>query len=731
MESVFLVIMKIEVAYEILGLKSDASEAERHETFRRLQAKLEDKLGKAPTPGLKEKYRASLLKLEQAIEVIELSSDGGDLPMLRPDYDRADNDVDTEVDAASAPDSESSESKREQKSKSAPKVSQPRPVNSSGGNRKEILVGVLVVLLIIAAGAGWWFGYEAPRRLEVAELVEKAEGYEEKEKWDQALKVYDRALAVKSSARAAKDGWERVTNQLERIESEIKREQEREASELARNVERLLVAARMDQSQEKWVDALAGYQKVKSMDAANAEANEAVSRLEKLLEHARGSVVVKTEPGGATVRLGGRGEDISPANYEDLKLGGYSVEVEKNGYDPLKKEVLVRKDQTSVLGPLRLSRSEGALLIKSDPEGMEYVVLRVRSDVSSDKEFESRKGRSPAVEADLPTGTYQVKIIRSGWPDYRRNVQVVRDKKVEVSTAFSQGSVLVESDPTGVEVRSSTGAFLGATPYRANIATGSHTFTLTRPDHQKEQVRVVVNADREAKAKVSDWKEVKSAPVLSGISDSLLKSQIASRASSVRSKVYLGKYGSSTCITVLQWLPNDKISGAVFLPKAGRELRIYGDNYQEGKLKVELWESGKQISTGRLSKSRSGSNKIVWGGAMGSGIYLQFSRVLSRSSSSFNSSYSGKVGSSSISANLHWASDRTVSGKYRSRSTGNSYALYGDNSVEGFLYLDEMTNGVLSARILLGKERQNGGIVWSGTLFNVQGPRRTFWIKKQ
>ena len=719
--------MKIEEAYDILGLKSDSSEADRHETFRRLQGKLEEKLGKAPTPGLKEKYRLSLLKLEEAIEVVELSADGGDLPLLRPDYDegegsgsgtRTGSELSIEASAESSPARGSSSSK----SQSGKKPSE----SSSGGQRKEIFVAALVVILLMAAGAGWWFGYESPRRVESARLVEKALHWEEMGKLDQAIKIFEQALLVKSSSKDAQDGLERVQGELERIESNQLRDQERQAADQTRKVDRLLVAARMNLSQEKWVDALAGFQKVSRIDPNNVESSEAVIRLEKLLENARGSVVVKTEPGGATVRLGGRGEDITPANYEDLKLGSYTVEVEKTGYDLVKKDVLVRKDQTTVLGPLRLNRSEGAVVIQSEPEGMSYRVVRVRSDVSSDKDFESRSGSTPAVEADLTTGVYQVVIARSGWPDYRRNVKVVRDKKENVTTRFSQGTIVIESDPSGAEVKSGNGQLLGKTPYRSAAPTGTHTFVLSLSNYEPQKLSINVKADEQARSEVSHWVEKKKEVVAT----SHLKSQIGGfTTSSVYSRVYLGEYGGKTCITALQWLSGDRVSGAIFVPGSNRELRIYGSNYQHGKLRVELWEKGSLLSRGVLSKSTLGSNKISWGGTLSNGVYLQFSRVLRRSSSSFHSNYSGSMGSSDISVSIDWRADRTVSGYYKSNSTGKRYTLHGDNSVEGFLYLDEMTGGKLSARILLSKERRNGAIVWSGVLYNVKGPRRDFWMK--
>lgn len=473
--------MKTEEAYKVLGLDSDASEAVRHNAFRQLQGRLEAKISKAPTPGLKEKYRASLVKLEEAIEVIELAADGGDLPMLRPDYEGGDEGVSVEPAAHSV--EKATSAKVDQTVRGAAQVTVKKS-KSTGGNVKEILIAVLVVLLLIGAGTGWWLGYESPRRAEAGRLVDKALHLEEKGKLRESMEVFEKALTVKSGWKEALDGVDRVQGELDRLESSQQRDQERQAADQSRDLDRLLVAARLAQSQEKWVDALAGFQKAMRIAPKNVEAAEAVVRLEKLLANARGSVVVKTEPGGATVRLGGKGEDITPANYVDLKLGSYTVEVEKTGYDLIKKEVVVRKDQTSVLGPLRLNRSEGALVIKSEPEGVSYTVQRVNSDVQSDEAFELRRGSTPAVESDLPTGVYQVVMNRSGWPDFRRNVKVKRDEKLPVSWAFSQGVVDLVSTPSGSEVFQSSGGQLkklGVTPRKLNsLPVGDYTFVMRR-----------------------------------------------------------------------------------------------------------------------------------------------------------------------------------------------------------------------------------------------------------
>ena len=74
--------MTPESAFQFLRLTPDATDAERFAAYEYTRARLEGKLAKAPTPGLKEKYRESLRQMELAIEVIEGSVDGGDLPTL-------------------------------------------------------------------------------------------------------------------------------------------------------------------------------------------------------------------------------------------------------------------------------------------------------------------------------------------------------------------------------------------------------------------------------------------------------------------------------------------------------------------------------------------------------------------------------------------------------------------------------------------------------------------------
>ena len=156
-----------------------------------------------------------------------------------------------------------------------------------------------------------------------------------------------------------------------------------------------------------------------------------------LIATLRGDLVVKTTPEEATVSIGRKKPQISPASYQDLDLGTYMVAVSKQGYKPIKKEILIKKGE-NVLGPLPLERIKGALSINTEPQGAKYILSQVKSEASSDKKFEPRRGQAPALEPDLPTGGYLIKIERLGWMDEQINVSVRGVQEGEVNLRFAK-----------------------------------------------------------------------------------------------------------------------------------------------------------------------------------------------------------------------------------------------------------------------------------------------------
>lgn len=86
--------------------------------------------------------------------------------------------------------------------------------------------------------------------------------------------------------------------------------------------------------------------------------------------------------------------------------------------------------------------------------------------------------------------------------------------------------------------------------------------------------------------------------------------------------------------------------------------------------------------------------------------------------------YTGKVGKLEAVFSLDWAADGSVAGAYHyPAKPGVRYALRGSNPSEGKLYLEEFTDGALTARCHLVKRIEDGRIVWEGTMANMDGRR--------
>jgi hypothetical protein len=85
--------------------------------------------------------------------------------------------------------------------------------------------------------------------------------------------------------------------------------------------------------------------------------------------------------------------------------------------------------------------------------------------------------------------------------------------------------------------------------------------------------------------------------------------------------------------------------------------------------------------------------------------------------------YVGHVGQHNALFNLKWLPGGRITGNYFYQGGDRSYTLSGDNFTEGKVYLEEYTEGELTARIALVKYIIGNEIVWSGIMQNTDGRR--------
>ncbi len=184
-------------------------------------------------------------------------------------------------------------------------------------------------------------------------------------------------------------------------------------------------------------------------DAARAEAERLAS--------VRGSIVVKTEPAGAIVKIGDFLPAKSPAVFHDLKLGKQTVQITLEGYDPLNLPAEIKENSPTDLGSIALVRSKGSLNIVSVPDSLPYE-LRSRANP-----LNSTRGVTPLSATDMLTGDYDITVTREGWKPVKQTVTVAKDQEPRAAFEFLGGSVVIDSKPPGAKVTAGTKE-LGVTP---------------------------------------------------------------------------------------------------------------------------------------------------------------------------------------------------------------------------------------------------------------------------
>ncbi|HUL52214.1 MAG TPA: PEGA domain-containing protein [Opitutaceae bacterium] len=215
-------------------------------------------------------------------------------------------------------------------------------------------------------------------------------------------------------------------------------------------------------------------------EAARQQAAEETRRREmetNRLLNGRGSLVLASEPAGATVEISNFAPHVTPVTIGDLRLGRYAVKLSLPGYDPANLDVEVKDNESTNPGLIHLVRQTGSLNLTTQPAGLQFEVrpgaarfFATAADV--------HQGTTPATLADLPTGEYTVIFSRAGWPNHTQNVVIESKGAAQASSVFVGGTVTITSTPPGVSV-SCNGQALGVTPLTlTDVQPGATTYTL-------------------------------------------------------------------------------------------------------------------------------------------------------------------------------------------------------------------------------------------------------------
>lgn len=380
--------MTLAEAARLLDLPPDASPAQLETRFLELRAKLEDKIAKAPTPGLKEKYRTSLTEVTTAFEILTLSADGGSLPVLERAV------------SAPPPTAPAAASARPAPSRPTP------PAAKSKSNREFFLVAALAVVVL---GAGtWWILQTRATNAERARIAaeEKAKAEAEAE----------RQAAV---AQAEQDRIERLLTSLRGQMAELN---------VAYDAQ-----MRIEQIAERELSDL----KAKERDVSREQRGTASPELRRLAAQVRvqENLVTwlrETLPSHPARFAKAKAEEMLSARAADeaaSAVTSYTAQIEV-----LKNNIAAARAGLAVTGVLNLrSNLEGTTWQLIDAFGGEF------------------SGTAPGKLIEVAYGPGTATFRRPGWPEQGLSFDLKPDM-TNLAVEFPIGSLRVESQPDGAQI---------------------------------------------------------------------------------------------------------------------------------------------------------------------------------------------------------------------------------------------------------------------------------------
>jgi len=189
-----------------------------------------------------------------------------------------------------------------------------------------------------------------------------------------------------------------------------------------------------------------------------------------------GAIHVVTDVIGAAAMLHGPSgrvvsQCLTPCSFNNLAPDRYSLEVKKDGYQPVQTALQVKQGGVADQ-KLSLESLVKGLYIASDPPGADVFINGAK-----------QSGQTP-VTLPLAAGQYNLVLRLPGHDPYVGSVQVKENVQTQINAKLTERSTIhiawaqVNTDPAGAEIfvdGSSTGRF---TPARVELPAGTHTVIL-------------------------------------------------------------------------------------------------------------------------------------------------------------------------------------------------------------------------------------------------------------
>lgn len=179
----------------------------------------------------------------------------------------------------------------------------------------------------------------------------------------------------------------------------------------------------------------------------------------------RGTKLIKTEPAGASIFYNGKELGKTPYTVK-AKPNFYVIKLIKHGYRPRYASFDITAGKNSD-GTYKLEPASASALIESKPAGA-YVTFNG-----------NRIGETPCVLPDLPFGTHNIHLEKSGYAPKDLTFSVNSDRPLKISSSLESniGNITITSEPAGAKVLIN-GEQIGITPLKREYPDGEYKLTL-------------------------------------------------------------------------------------------------------------------------------------------------------------------------------------------------------------------------------------------------------------
>jgi serine/threonine protein kinase len=196
----------------------------------------------------------------------------------------------------------------------------------------------------------------------------------------------------------------------------------------------------------------------------------------------RGAIHVVTDLIGATAVLRGPAGRVlnqcqTPCSFNELAPAQYSLEVQKDGYQPMQTALQVKAGSV-VDQKVTLESLAKGLLLSSHPAGADVFINGAK-----------QSGQTP-VTLPLAPGSYNLVLRMPGYDAYAGSVQVKDNIQTQLDVQLKEKSTVkvawaeVETTPKGAEILVDGNPTGQATPSRVQVPAGLHTVTMRLAGYQ-------------------------------------------------------------------------------------------------------------------------------------------------------------------------------------------------------------------------------------------------------